>query len=242
MSPTLLLEPFPTFLKDVRLCRLLISKFSLRSCPPVFEARVVLGHEQAEPSHPVTVKNGDGAWKCHPRGEKMPLLQVLGVTPRLLCPQCTGQVLQGNYGGCSLFYRSVSPVMEAQLAPELGSFNFLVFQSYRVVPCRYLLDAETAPHFWKPSQIQNSNSTFQLLKSLSFPSLLRNKFVPLQLYPSYPFPIHFVPMLNPRSLTEEVKHKSSHQWWWSVPKAWFSELNSSIQGTEAFNKTCGPIF
>lgn len=123
----------------------------------------------------------------------------------------------------------------------IGQPNFLVFQSYRVVPCRYPFDTEAAPHFWKPVQMQKPNSTLQSLKSLAFPSL-RNKFVPLQLYPSYPSPIHFLPMLNPRSLTEEVKHKSSHQWWWSVPKAWFSELNSSIQGTEAFSKTCGPIF
>lgn len=115
----------------------------------------------------------------------------------------------------------------------IGQSNFLVYQSYTVMPLRYLFDTETAPHFWKPGQLQNSNSTFQLLKGLAFPSLLRNKFVPLQLYPSYPFPIHFVPMLNPRSLTEEVKHKSSHQWWWSVPEAWFSELNSSIQGNRS---------
>lgn len=54
----------------------------------------------------------------------MSLLQVLSVTLRLLCHQRTGQVLQGNQGGCSLFYGSVSPVMEVQLAPELDSLIF----------------------------------------------------------------------------------------------------------------------
>lgn len=192
-------------------------------------------------AHPVAAKNGDGLkvspqrWEnASPAGARCdpeaPLLPV----PRAGSPGEI-QVFQPLLWICGFFNGGTT-------GSWIWEFHFLFFQSYSVVPCRYLFDTETAPHFWKAGQIQNSNSTVPLLESLAFPSLLRNKFVPLQLYPSYPSPIHFLPMLNPRSLTEEVKHKSSHQWWWSVPKAWFSELNSSIQGTEAFNKTCGAIF
>lgn len=58
----------------------------------------------------------------------MPLLQVLGVTPRLPCYQCPGQVLQGKYRFSSLFYGSVGSLMEVQLAPEFESFIFYFFR------------------------------------------------------------------------------------------------------------------